>query len=197
MAHLEGGPVGLLNPGRAIFIPAGWSHAVFTIHGGFLVSTDYTTKHSIWPFSQYLKHRLQRDLDAVGQRDCYFLFLRCLEVSLHNDCSALALQSWSNICSILEEQAQRDSEWKLEAQKTWQTAIDQCLLADGVCSCNNTVLGSFEQHDYKSHLGWLFESDVQQSGSTNTLGNPPTSSTASRVRRSGRVKPDGNQRIEP
>lgn len=79
---LEGGMVVRTTCRDALYIPAGCVHEVFTIRGGFLVTIDYTTRDSIWSFSQHLKSDLITTLEAECQRHCMFLYLECLAIAL-------------------------------------------------------------------------------------------------------------------
>jgi hypothetical protein len=63
-------------------------HAVFTLHGGFLVALDCATSKSIWVFTQYLQHGLDVSLDVEGRREYLFFFLESLEVALYNSLTA-------------------------------------------------------------------------------------------------------------
>jgi hypothetical protein len=79
---LECGVIAELDSSSAIFIPSGWSHAVFTTEGGFLVSIDCVTKRTVWTFSQYLLYQLYLEVETKRQADCFFLFLT--KVALHS-----------------------------------------------------------------------------------------------------------------
>jgi hypothetical protein len=153
---LEGGIIARTTAAQAVYLPAGCIHAVFTLRGGFLASTDVSTRESVWPFSQYLRHQLQRDLDPQGQDECYFLFLQSLRLSLHNDRWAQALRSWNSIEGILAERAARHREWKLEVQRVWQEATQNGPV-DEVCAYGLPSVKDSDPHLYRTSLKWLFE----------------------------------------
>lgn len=155
--RLEGGVIAHTRPGEALSMPSGTIHEVWTIQGGFLVSTDFQTRECIWPSSQYLKHKLHYDLDSQGQREFLFLFLRSLDLSLQNDRLKMAWDSWSSVDDILQDQTKEDDEWRGKAHKTWQTAIEKYWSQTVFCVCRATLNGSYWDHFLGSHVSWLLE----------------------------------------
>jgi hypothetical protein len=157
--HLEGGVIVQTNSAEALYIPSGCIHAVFTVSGGFLVSIDCTTRFSLWPFSQYLRHRLHLELDLTGQEHCYFLFLECLKVALANSCELTAIRSWISVEDLLEAEAAGNPEWRRSATAVWEIHFVGERGGDQACPCG--VLGiNLEQHVRAQHLEWLLGCEI-------------------------------------
>ena len=162
--RLEGGTIAYTRPGEALSMASGTIHEVWTIQGGFLVSTDFQTRECIWPSSQYLKHGLHRSLDGQGQRDFLFLFLWCLDLSLQNDRLDVAWRSWSGVDDILRTETKEDVEWRSDAHRVWESAIEQYCSQDTVCVCGAPLEGSYWDHFGDSHVSWLLGTREKSGG---------------------------------
>jgi hypothetical protein len=161
---LEGGIIVRTSSADAIYIPAGCMHAVFTLHGGFLVALDCTTSKSIWAFAQYLQHGLDVSLDVEGRRECLFFFLESLEVALHNSLTAPdAVRAWLSIENRLRTIAQRDAEWKAAAKEVWGSWDGDVPLHCLDCHCISSEAID-KSHLEQAHLFWLTDTpDVSKS----------------------------------
>jgi hypothetical protein len=130
---LQCGVIAELDSFSAIFIPSGWSHAVFTAEGGFQVSIDCATKRTIWKFSQYLRYQLYLEVETKKQADCFFLFLYCLEVALEHGELSTASRSWMNIEDLLRKHS--DDKWKRSAFMLWRGVLEKhpdVLVSEGI-----------------------------------------------------------------
>jgi hypothetical protein len=141
-----------LDSSSAIFIPSGWSHAVFTTEGGFLVSIDCVTRQTVWTMSQYLRYQLYLEVETEKQADCFFLFLDCLEVALDHGELSTSLRSWMNIENLLRKHS--DDKWKNSALTLWKGVLEKhagALVNEGHGGIEEVPLGTF----YEKHLTWL------------------------------------------
>lgn len=154
--QLKGGIVLRTTSEKAVYIPAGCLHAVFTTRGGFLVSTDFTTRDSISAFSRVLEWNLHRALDAKGQQECFYLYLSCVSVALHNGRTAEALKGWISTEERLRAFASGDREWRTAAEECWSTVLSGQEAARSVCACG-AMKGnvSFEEHLKATHLNFV------------------------------------------
>ena len=159
----EYGVVGKIDSSIAVAIPSACLHSFITQQGGFLVSIDYTTEESIWPFSQYLGSDLIKDLDEKSQQNCLFLYLDCLEVALKNGSSRKAFEGWLSIESYLRQVAQRDSQWRQGAWKIWEDFMQGAPAIQVKCACAREDQVQSREHFEEAHLAWLKSSDVQTS----------------------------------
>jgi hypothetical protein len=150
-------------------------HAVFTVHGGFLVALDCTTSKSVWAFAQYLQHGLDVSLDAEGRRECLFFFLESLEVALNSSLTAPdAVRAWLSIEDRLRTMAEKDAEWKVAAKEVWRSWDREVSLPCLDCHCTSSEAKD-KSHFEKAHLFWLMDaSGVSMStvGRRNRRGAP-------------------------
>jgi hypothetical protein len=149
---LQCGVMAELDSSNAIFIPSGWSHAVFTTEGGFLVSIDCVTKRTVWTFSQYLRYQLYLEVETKKQADCFFLFLDCLEVALEHGELSTASRSWTNIEDLLRKHS--DDKWKRSALMLWKGVLENhadVLVSEGCDDVGEVPVDRF----YEKHLTWL------------------------------------------
>jgi hypothetical protein len=128
------------------------------VSGGFLASLDCTTRYSLWPFSQDLRHRLHLEIDLVGQEHCYFLFLECLNVALENSCELSTIRSWISIEDLLEAVVVGNPEWRRSATAVWEVHFIE-RREDQAYPCG--VLGiNLERHIRAQHLEWLLGCEI-------------------------------------
>lgn len=153
---LEGGEIVRTTSSEAIYLPAGWIHAVFTITGGFLVSMEFTTRDSIEAFSRYLKFNLDTSLDTESQIHCYEYYLDCLNVALTNGRDIIALQSWVSIEDRLRAIGDNYLEWRKRAKQIWEKYLPSKEAEQYSCSCGWNGPGScFKKHFKNNHLSFV------------------------------------------
>jgi hypothetical protein len=125
---------------------------VFTTEGGFLVSIDCATTHTVWTFSQYLLYQLYLEVETEKQVDCFFLFLDCLEVALAHGELSTASRSWMSIEDFLRKHS--NDKWKRSALMLWRGVLE--THADILVSeCHDGVEEVPLKRFYEKHLTWL------------------------------------------
>jgi hypothetical protein len=153
---LEGGQIVRTTSSEAIYLPAGWIHAVFTITGGFLVSMEFTTRDSIEAFSRYLKFNLDASLDTESQIHCYDYYLDCLNVALTNGRDIIALQSWVSIENRLHAIGDNYPGWRKRAKQIWEKYLSCKEAEQYSCSCGwNGPRSCFKRHFKNTHLSFV------------------------------------------
>jgi hypothetical protein len=159
-ASLERGLIVQTTSSEAIYLPAGWIHAVFTITGGFLVTMDFTTRDSIEAFSRYLKFNLDTTMDTESQIHCYEYYLGCLNVALTNGRDKIALQSWVSIENQLQAIGDKYPKWRKLAKDIWEKYLSSKETEQYSCSCGWNGLGrSFKRHFENTHLSFVLKTD--------------------------------------
>jgi len=145
---------------KAIYLPAGWIHAVFTITSGFLVTMDFTTQDSIEAFLRYLKFNLDTTLDTKSQIHCYKYYLDCLNVALTNGRNIKALQSWVSIENRLQAIGDDNPKWRECAKQIWEKYLSGEEVEQYSCSCGwSNPESCFKRHFENTHLSFVLRTD--------------------------------------
>jgi hypothetical protein len=80
---------------HALYMPPGCIHGTFTTGGGFVVTSEFTTK------------------DA-----------ECTEVALQNRGATEAVRGWIKICETLRRRARKRPTWRRDAEKCWTPYLE-------------------------------------------------------------------------
>ncbi|TVY73555.1 hypothetical protein LSUE1_G006060 [Lachnellula suecica] len=161
-AKMEGGLIFKTTSADAIYIPAGCIHAVFTVKGGFLISTEFLTSGSARPLSAFLNHDLDRFKGPTIQSQLPDRYLESIDLGLYGtkDEQANAIQAWvdsearirrwvdvnedKNAATKNEEWMPKRNAWKRKVDVAWRNyfASGQSLK---ICPC-----GSMEPEEVMS-----------------------------------------------
>lgn len=119
-SKLEGGVVLTLQSNEALYFPPGTLHAVFTIQGGFLVGSQFWSRESVIPFTNFYLSGCAAGVERVPE-----LYLDVLEISLARSRQPAALRSWSDLTSRkTTKKWAEDEEWRKNALEIWETYYD-------------------------------------------------------------------------
>lgn len=119
-SKLTGGVILTLQSNEALYFPPGTLHAVFTIQGGFLVGTQFWSRESIMPFTNFHLSGCAAGVERMPEH-----YLDVLEISLARSRQPAALKSWSELtsCRITKKWAE-DENWRRHALRIWQNHFD-------------------------------------------------------------------------
>lgn len=161
---LEGGLIIDITETHALYQPPLSMHGTFTTSGGFVVTSEFTTKHAIKPFSAYLSFDLQMAYDAEGQDACFYLFLECTEVALQNRGATEAVRGWIKIGETLERRARERPRWRKDAEKCWSAYLESKEAENFLCPCGSSARCEFSTHFRRVHAPWLWSDTLQRPG---------------------------------
>ena len=94
--ELEGGLMIHTDSSEALYIPAGCIHAVYTLHGGFLVTLEFTTPVSVKVLSTLLNAQFDRFKDQWLQSELPGQFIESVELALTQNQVQVGLDAWIN-----------------------------------------------------------------------------------------------------
>ncbi|KAL5323908.1 hypothetical protein ACEPPN_008450 [Leptodophora sp. 'Broadleaf-Isolate-01'] len=188
---LEGGLVIKADSTQALYVPAGCIHAVFTLHGGFLVSLEFTTSLSVKVLSALLNAQFDRFKDQWLQSELPRQFIESVELALTQNQVLVGVDAWinaqdrirlwydkeqdSNDATRNQYWADRRPDWEKEVRSVWGAffrspysgAIEKCL-------CKGMIQGryqTFKEHFYLEHL--VVDRLEQGSGATEIIEPKP------------------------
>ena len=130
MQCLEGGIIMKTTSDQAVYIPASCIHATFTLHGGYLVTKDFTTSRSLYAISSYIAHQLDRSLPEEAREICFEWFERCLDVYLTQQQVIEAIRAWINAEVYLNEWASSHRRWRINVRRLWEQHLSESNLSD-------------------------------------------------------------------
>lgn len=142
-----------------LYMPPLCIHGTFTTSGGYVVTSEFTTKDAIRPFSAYLSFDLQMTYDVEGQNACFDLFLECTEVALQNQAITDAVRGWIEIGVTLRTQARKSPRWRNDAKECWNEYLKSTEAENFLCPCGSS--SGFSTHFRKVHAPWLWEETLQ------------------------------------
>jgi hypothetical protein len=161
-ASLEAGIILETTKAHVAYMPPLCLHGTFTTSGGFVVTSEFTTKDAIRPFSAYLSLDLHLAYDAEGQNACFDLFLECTEVALQNGAVTDAVEGWIQSKVTLRRHARKLPRWRKAARECWNTYLVDSSEAENVlCPCGSS--DEFSTH-FRVHAPWLWEEETRQLG---------------------------------
>jgi hypothetical protein len=157
---MEGGIVFTTASDKAVYIPAGCIHAVYTLGGGFLFSLDFTTKDSVVPFGNYLSKFLHLALDEEGRRSYLFAYVDSTKIALFNGRHSEAIDSWLALASLLQTTASQDPLWLRTALSCWEKFFESSEWISLACPCGlEQGVERFASHMKEDHLHYLFATE--------------------------------------
>jgi len=183
--HLEGGLIVKTNSSEVLYLPAGTIHAILTIRGGFLISTEFTTSKSAKVLSQFLCAQFNDFKYSSEEEDIFDQFLDSIKAALKNNEVELALKAWVDAldpirkwandnadASVGERQKRADCNNKVE--KIFDAFFSSPASKSVECPCGEAnKMFSFQDHFRMFHL----------------LAAPPSSYKVAQTRKpSGRKK---------
>ncbi|KAH7357103.1 hypothetical protein BKA65DRAFT_474895 [Rhexocercosporidium sp. MPI-PUGE-AT-0058] len=145
---LEGGLVIKADSTQALYLPAGCLHAVFTLHGGFLVSLEFTTPLSVKVLSVLLNSQFDRFKDKWLQSELPGQFIESVELALNQNQIQVGVDAWINTQDRLrlwfdteqdESEATRNEYW-VRRRSGWQEKDSE------------GTQQTFKEHFYSEHL---------------------------------------------
>ncbi|KAE8372197.1 hypothetical protein BDV26DRAFT_286157 [Aspergillus bertholletiae] len=165
---LEAGIVVQTTSDHALYIPAGCLHATFTLKGGYLIASDFTTSQSIKAIGAYIASGLASMLSPEAREDCYSLFKHCLHICLMHRQLIPAVEACISAASELAIWAASNQKWRADFQRLWKEnmQLQQQVIADKLFECpckqqNGDV--AFLDHFFSDHLAFLNYTSEQRS----------------------------------
>ncbi|KAL2073108.1 hypothetical protein VTL71DRAFT_10432 [Oculimacula yallundae] len=172
---LEGGVVLAVDSSQALYIPAGCLHAVFTLHGGFLITMEFTTSISVKVLSSLLNAQFDRFKDHWLQSELPGQFIESVELALTQNQVQAGVDAWihtqsrlklwfdkeqdSSASSRNQHWVDRRSGWEKKVREVWDTFFrSQDLDTIRFCPCGEMGhnardrVMSFKEHFYSKHL---------------------------------------------
>ncbi|KAK8900804.1 hypothetical protein QC760_010568 [Botrytis cinerea] len=147
--ELEGGLVVQTSAkvkGNALTMPAGTLHCVFTIFGGFLTGTNYSTAEDIPLAVEMVRLQLRRSRSGNPwqiEEDCNWL-TRTIEGVIHGQpiYAPRALSLLAQLLKNIEDYGRsQDREWKKLTKSSWSLFEEyrKGLDVEEVCSCGEVI----------------------------------------------------------
>ncbi|KUJ17269.1 uncharacterized protein LY89DRAFT_733134 [Mollisia scopiformis] len=166
---LEGGLIYKTTSAQAIYVPIGCIHAVFTTHGGFLLSIDFSTPQSAKVLSSLFKSDFHIRKDPYALAELPHQFIECVDRALRENRPLLGVTAWIDTRDYILEWAdcsgdrsevtrntfwiERRSDWKKKVDKTWKNFLSSPASRDIICPCGEMANGeSFREHFRAKHL---------------------------------------------
>lgn len=162
--YLEGGIIVKTNSSEVLYLPSGTIHAIFTIRGGFLISTEFTTSKSAKTLSHFLCTNFSDFKYASEEHDVYDQFLDSIKAAFSNNDAKAALKAWvdaldpirnwaNNTVDGSAEERQKRANWKSKAAKAFDTFFASPASKSVRCPCGEANgMFSFQDHFRMSHL---------------------------------------------
>jgi hypothetical protein len=136
---------------QAVYIPASCIHATFTLHGGYLVTKDFTTSKSLYAISSYIAHQLDRSLPEDAREICFEWFERCLDVYLTQQQVIEAIRAWINAEVYLNEWALSHRRWRVNVRRLWEQHLSESNHEQCTCGKHGSNC-SLRCHLFSTHI---------------------------------------------
>ncbi|KAL4935580.1 hypothetical protein BDV06DRAFT_228695 [Aspergillus oleicola] len=154
---LEAGIIVETSSSEALWIPAGCIHATFTIEGGFLVGSAFTTSQSITAISTLIASGLEKSEDA--REECFNWFKKSLDAALLHRKFSDVLNAWIQAEAFFRDWAAQTKDWAKDTKEIWSKNQDDLNTAGFACPCgfhdDSTELFT---HLSATHLSFLVNS---------------------------------------
>lgn len=149
--RLEGGVLVETTSSHALTIPAGCAHATFTLQGGYLITTDFTTVKSLISIATYISNDLDEALPPEAREISFEWFQRCLDFTLAQQHTTRAVCAWLKAEPKLAFWASTHRSWRVSVRRLWEQYC-QDIHADCPCGFHESNL-SFLEHFSFGHMG--------------------------------------------
>ncbi|PVH83869.1 hypothetical protein DL98DRAFT_652299 [Cadophora sp. DSE1049] len=167
---LEGGLMIHADSTQALYIPAGCIHAVYTLHGGFLVTLEFTTPRSVKVLSALLNAQFDRFKDQWLQSELPGQFIDSVGLALTQNQTQVGIDAWITTQDRLRLWVDKEQDsheatrnqywvdrrpgWEEKLRNVWKTffgsAHSGLVLS---CPCQGMRRGqTFKDHLYSEHF---------------------------------------------
>lgn len=131
---LEGGLIFQTTSSKAVYLPVGTIHAVFTTTGGFLHALDFTTPESSKTYAPLFVQGIDR-VDEGFRGDCFRFFIRAVELGLDNQREGMVVRAWVDANERIREYGTKDKEWQRWAMVIWEDYLGRREVESLRCPC--------------------------------------------------------------
>lgn len=169
---------------EALYIPAGCIHAVYTLHGGFLITLEFMTPVSVKVLSTLLNAQFDRFKDQWLQSELPGQFLESVELALTQNQVQVGMEAWINTQDRLRLWFDKDQDfhestrnqywmdrragWEKKVRDVWATFFRSSHSRSSLsCPCKRMRRGqTLQEHFYAEHFV-LFHAEHSTVGSKN------------------------------
>ena len=176
---LEGCLIFKTTSRQALYIPVGCIHAVFTIHGGFLLSIEFSTPESVRVLAALLNSNFDRFKDQYAQCELPGQFIESINLALQQNRPLVGLKAWIDIEDRIRRWAskcedgnqatknkhwiKRRDAWKKKVSTTWDRFFSSVHSKTVICPCGTMEMGiSLKDHFRAKHMFTV--SDASRNG---------------------------------
>jgi hypothetical protein len=166
---LEGGLIYKTTSAEAIYVPVGCIHAVFTIHGGFLLSIEFNTPKAAKVLSALFLSDFHIRKDQYALAELPGQFIEAVALALRENQVLLAIESWIKLREHIMQWAdnsedrseatrnefwiERRPDWKKKVSETWNEFFSSPHSHKVICPCGGMKAGeSFQEHFRAEHM---------------------------------------------
>lgn len=158
--NLEGGLIIRTTSSDAIYIPVGCIHAVFTIHGGFLLTMEFATPKSVRALSSLLNSEFDCFKDPYSQKELPQQFIEAVNLALTTNQREIGLKAWIDMekrvrrwnlvdLDAAKKVKERQKLWKKGIRKMWDAFFQNLQPRDMACPCGQMELGQHLKEHFR------------------------------------------------
>ncbi|KAE9375997.1 hypothetical protein N431DRAFT_464056 [Stipitochalara longipes BDJ] len=159
-AELKGGLIFHTTSRQAIYIPIGCIHGVFTTHGGFLLSMEFSTPESARVLAALLNSDFDLFKDQYSQAELPGQFIEAVDLALQNNRPLVGLGAWIDAlehvrrwsCKTIDDPSvnkpwmERRGAWMKRVESTWECFFKSPQAEKIQCPCGDMDGESLREH---------------------------------------------------
>lgn len=166
---LEGGLIYKTTSTEALYVPIGCIHAVFTIHGGFLVTMEFNSPMAAKVLSALFLSGFHVRKDPYAQAELPGEFIEAVALALRENQVLLGIEAWISVKEHILRWADTSEDrheatrnefwierrlgWKKKVTETWNEFFSSIHSQKVVCPCGDMEAGeSFREHFRAEHM---------------------------------------------